>query len=158
MMLILPSVLALLPSIACAYEAGIAYLNSSGLVVNDIPYSTRVYWMKKANEALFNYSGPWCHYSGTLHGRLILVPYGHTGQSLSTTQLERMNSSVAEPTTLLEQGVSPLLVSDLNQDLTNHGEMNAIRRCVQVLTERGLTPGEISAAWSQLSLYTVLPV
>jgi len=58
-MLLYPFVLALLTSIAVAYEAGIAYLNSSGLVVNDVPYSTRVYWMKRANEALFNYSGPW---------------------------------------------------------------------------------------------------
>src|SRR5271170_128544 len=58
-MLLHPFVLALLTSIAVAYEAGIPYLNSSGLVVNDVPYSTRVYWMKRANEALFNYSGPW---------------------------------------------------------------------------------------------------
>ena len=61
-MLLHPFVLTLLTSIAGAYEAGIAYLNSSGLVVNDVSYSTRVYWMKQANEALFNYSGPWYPY------------------------------------------------------------------------------------------------
>ena len=58
-MLLYSLVLAFLTSIAAAHEAGIAYLNSSGLVVNEVPYSTRVYWMKQANEALFNYSGPW---------------------------------------------------------------------------------------------------
>ena len=101
-MLILPFILTLFPLITCAHEAGIAYLNSSGLVVNDIPYSTRVYWMKKANEALFNYSGPWCHRYAS---ELTLVLYGHTERSLSITRLDGMNLYVAEPTTLLEQGV-----------------------------------------------------
>ena len=35
------------------------FLNSTGLTVNSVPYSTRLYWMEQANQALFERSGPW---------------------------------------------------------------------------------------------------
>ena len=40
-------------------------------------------------------------------------------------------------------------------DPTEHGEVNAIRNCVKMFTERGLSPAEIKLAWKELSLYTV---
>jgi hypothetical protein len=33
-------------------------LNGTGLAINSIPYSTRVHWMREANNALFALSGP----------------------------------------------------------------------------------------------------
>jgi len=42
----------------------------------------------------------------------------------------------------------------LTPDPTMHGEITAIRKCTEVLTERGLSPQEILAAWKQFSLYT----
>lgn len=42
-----------------AHQLQIPFLNSSGWTVNEIHYSTRLYWMQQANEALYKYSGPW---------------------------------------------------------------------------------------------------
>jgi hypothetical protein len=46
-------------AVILAQQLQVHFINSTGLTVNSIPYSTRLYWMKQANEALFNYSGPW---------------------------------------------------------------------------------------------------
>jgi tRNA(Arg) A34 adenosine deaminase TadA len=35
-----------------------------------------------------------------------------------------------------------------------HGEITAIRHCTDVLTQRGISPQEILAAWKEFSLYT----
>jgi hypothetical protein len=35
-----------------------------------------------------------------------------------------------------------------------HGEITAIRHCTDVLTQKGLSPQEILAAWKDFSLYT----
>lgn len=39
-------------------------------------------------------------------------------------------------------------------DPSMHGEISGLHRCTQVLTERGLSPSEILAAWRSFSLYT----
>jgi hypothetical protein len=41
---------------------------------------------------------------------------------------------------------------------TQHGEVNAIQKCVRKFNKDGLTRAEIVAAWSQLCLYTVLGI
>ena len=55
----------------------VPFINSTGWTINSIPYSTRVYWMKQANQALFNYSGPW---SSRAYSNLIVVLRGRSGQ------------------------------------------------------------------------------
>ncbi|CEQ42675.1 SPOSA6832_04514, partial [Sporobolomyces salmonicolor] len=35
-----------------------------------------------------------------------------------------------------------------------HGEITGLQRCTEVLSERGLTPGEILNAWKDLTMYT----
>jgi hypothetical protein len=37
----------------------VPFINSTGWTINSVPYSTRLYWMRQANEAVYNYSGPW---------------------------------------------------------------------------------------------------
>jgi len=42
-----------------AKHVHVPFINSTGLTVNEVPYETRVYWMKQAEEVLYKYSGPW---------------------------------------------------------------------------------------------------
>ena len=56
---------------------------------------------------------------------------------------------------MIGERVFGLRETDCLVDPTEHGEMNAIRRCTRVLREKGLTPSEIEEAWKDLSLYTV---
>jgi hypothetical protein len=42
-----------------AKHVHVPFINSTGLTVNDVPYETRLYWMKQAEEVLYKYSGPW---------------------------------------------------------------------------------------------------
>lgn len=42
-----------------AKQVHVPFINSTGLTVNDVPYETRVYWMKQAEEVLYKYWGPW---------------------------------------------------------------------------------------------------
>ena len=78
--------------------------------------------------------------------------------SLSITLLEKMNSYVGEQTIALGQEVFPFQRRPDLIDPTQHGEINAIQNCVQVLSSRGLKPTEIQLAFRQLSLYTVSPL
>ena len=42
-----------------ATELSTPFVNSTGKTVNNVPYSTREYWMKQAVEELFKFQGPW---------------------------------------------------------------------------------------------------
>lgn len=51
------ALLTLLP-LTLAHQSPLAAIDATGLTVNSIPYSTRVHWMRKANEALSLLSSP----------------------------------------------------------------------------------------------------
>ncbi|RMY54109.1 hypothetical protein D0865_04906 [Hortaea werneckii] len=103
--------------------------------INGIPYSTRVYWMRKANEAL-SATGSACPFAA--FGSVVV---NHTDSS-DVGQLicsgANMNGATGNPTL--------------------HGEMVAINNCTEVLTdpegEYRLTAAEASEVWPALSLYT----
>ena len=42
-----------------AQQIQLPFVNSTGWMINSVPYDKRVYWMKQAKEALHNASGPW---------------------------------------------------------------------------------------------------
>jgi hypothetical protein len=54
-----------------AQEIQVPFINSTGFALNSVPYSTRLYWMQQANQAVYNYSGPWSFRFNIL---LIAVP------------------------------------------------------------------------------------
>lgn len=45
-------------TLTLAHQSPLAAIDATGLTVNSIPYSTRVHWMHKANEALSLLSSP----------------------------------------------------------------------------------------------------
>jgi len=45
-----------------ASQVKLLFLNSTEFTVNEIPPEVRLYWMRQANQALYNYSGPWYCY------------------------------------------------------------------------------------------------
>ncbi|KAJ4294357.1 hypothetical protein N0V90_008047 [Kalmusia sp. IMI 367209] len=95
----------------------------SGLVVNSIPYSTRVKYMRLANEALFEQSGP-CPFAA--YGTIIV---NHTADEVVC---RGANFRTGDPTI--------------------HGEISAINACTKVFQERNMTASEIYAAWGELSI------
>ncbi|CZR54850.1 uncharacterized protein PAC_04734 [Phialocephala subalpina] len=97
----------------------------SNLVVNGIPYATRVKYMRLTNEALYNQSGP-CPFAS--FGAIIV---NHTADEIVC---QGANFRTGDPTI--------------------HGEISAINACTAVFAARNMTPAEIYAAWGELSLYT----
>jgi hypothetical protein len=73
---------------------------------------------------------------------------------LSIILLETINLSALAQMLTIKLEVHPFPIA-LILDPTEHGEVNAIRNCVKMFTERGLSPAEIKLAWKDLSLYTV---
>ncbi|PVI04061.1 cytidine deaminase-like protein [Periconia macrospinosa] len=99
--------------------------NMSGLVVNGIPYSTRVKYMRLANEALFSQSGP-CPFAA--YGTIIV---NHTSDEIVC---RGANFRTGDPTI--------------------HGEISAINACTAHFVSLNMTASEIFQAWGQLSIYT----
>ncbi|OAL05333.1 cytidine deaminase-like protein [Phaeosphaeriaceae sp. SRC1lsM3a] len=100
--------------------------NMTGVIVNGIPYSTRVKYMRlKANEALYEQSGP-CPFAA--YGSIIV---NHTSDQIVC---RGANFRTGDPTI--------------------HGEISAINACTAVFAARNMTPTEIFAAWADLSIYT----
>ncbi|KAJ7118813.1 cytidine deaminase-like protein [Mycena epipterygia] len=97
----------------------------SGITVGGIPYSKRVEYMRKTNAALFAQSGV-CPFAA--FGAIIV---NHTSDEVVC---EGANFRTGDPTI--------------------HGEISAINACTAVLAAKNMTPTEIYAAWSQLSIYT----
>jgi len=84
---------------------------------------------------------------------LLAVPH-----PLSTPGPSRNHAAASSPrlarrpnNTLLALGANN---GSLTGDGTNHGELNAIRRAVDTLAARGLSPDEVRAALQTCSLYT----
>jgi len=46
-------------AVAVAQSYRLPYLNSTGWIVNSVPYERRIYWMQQAKEAVLKASGPW---------------------------------------------------------------------------------------------------
>lgn len=106
------------------------------LVINGVPYSTRSYWMRRANKALQDVTRSLC-------------PFAAFGTAI-------VNHTYA-------QGPGDLICIGANQNGQTgnpslHGEIAAIANCTAILTDpKGrfrLTPSEAEAAFADLTLYT----
>ncbi|KAH8927815.1 cytidine deaminase-like protein [Atractiella rhizophila] len=97
----------------------------TGVIVNGIPYSTRVKYMRLANEALYEQSGP-CPFAA--YGTIIV---NHTSDEIVC---QGANFRTGDPTI--------------------HGEISAINACTAVFAAKNMTATEIYAAWADLSIYT----
>ncbi|KAG4415599.1 hypothetical protein IFR04_011268 [Cadophora malorum] len=97
----------------------------TGLTVNSIPYSTRVKYMRLANEALYEQSGP-CPFAA--YGTIIV---NHTADAIVC---KGANFRTGDPTI--------------------HGEISAINACTAVFAAKNMTASQIYAAWGELSIYT----
>lgn len=112
-------------------------INATGLTVNSVPYSTRQYWMRQANQALFTLSGP-CPFAafGTVVVNHTSQPSGTLGELIC---IGANNNSLTGNPTL-------------------HGEIAAINNCSKVLTDPtgkyNLTASQATAALQSLTLYT----
>ncbi|CAO2653064.1 Nn.00g024750.m01.CDS01 [Neocucurbitaria sp. VM-36] len=122
---ILGSLALLASSVACHFVVPNDDQDMSGLVVNSIPYSDRVKYMRLANEALFEQSGP-CPFAA--YGTIIV---NHTSDEVVC---RGANFRTGDPTI--------------------HGEISAINACTAIFQARNMTATQIYAAWGQLSIYT----
>ncbi|KAG4435174.1 hypothetical protein IFR05_009343 [Cadophora sp. M221] len=119
-------ILSLLASLAAAaFTVPNDDQDMTGLTVNSIPYSTRVKYMRLANEALYEQSGP-CPFAA--YGTIIV---NHTADAIVC---KGANFRTGDPTI--------------------HGEISAINACTAVFVARNMTATQIFAAWGQLSIYT----
>ncbi|KAL2214998.1 guanine deaminase [Thermoascus aurantiacus ATCC 26904] len=133
--------LALLASIISAHEHD---LHSSSLQhpiaephlrINGVPFSTRAYWIRRANQVLAELSSP--------------CPFA----AFATVIVNHTNTD----------GLGELVCLGINSsgetgNPTMHGEMAAINNCTSILTDPSgkyrMTPSEALNAFSSLSLYT----
>ncbi|KAI0773768.1 cytidine deaminase-like protein [Fomes fomentarius] len=105
--------------------------------INNIPFSTRAYWMRRVNAALaaLPTSASPCPFSA-----FATAIVNHTAPGLGE---------------LVCLGVNSIRVTG---DPTLHGEMVAIQNCTTIMTDPSgpfnFTASEAKAAFSQLSLYT----
>ncbi|GAA5888273.1 hypothetical protein JCM6882_008564 [Rhodosporidiobolus microsporus] len=102
--------------------------DQSGLSLNGVPWATRVKWMRVANSAVREILGEPC-------GQF---PFGVAVVNTTSDELVCVAANKAGAT----------------GNPSMHGEISGLHRCTEVLTERGLTPSEILAAWKDFSLYT----
>ncbi|KAI8935602.1 hypothetical protein NX059_008168 [Plenodomus lindquistii] len=109
-------------------------ISSPQLAVNGIPYSTRAYWMRRANAALSDLVSP-CPFGA--FGTVIVNHTGAPGLGDLVCIGANSNAQTGNP--------------------TNHGEMAAIANCTAVLTDPSgynLSKSTASRAFADLSLYT----
>ncbi|KAE8156931.1 cytidine deaminase-like protein [Aspergillus tamarii] len=106
------------------------------LTTNGIPFSTRAYWMRRANQALGELSGSPCPFA----------PFGTAVVNHTDTD-----------------GFGDLICIGVNQNRqignpSLHGEIAAIANCTAILTDPygrfRLTASEAQAAFADLTLYT----
>ncbi|THX08627.1 guanine deaminase [Aureobasidium pullulans] len=130
------SLLILLP-LTLAHQSPLAAIDATGLTVNSIPYSTRVHWMRKANEALSLLSSP--------------CPFAAFG------------TVIVNHTAVTPDGLGELVCIGINENSktgnpTLHGEIAAIANCTTILTvpsgRYNFTASQAQSAFSSLSLYT----
>ncbi|EMF10867.1 cytidine deaminase-like protein, partial [Sphaerulina musiva SO2202] len=107
----------------------------SRLTLNGIPYSTRAYWMRKANQALSDLVSP-CPFGA--FGTVIVNHTANTG----------LGDLVCIGVNSIASTGNPIM----------HGEISAISNCTQILSSPlgpyNFTLTQTSTAFSQLSLYT----
>ncbi|KAK6062666.1 cytidine and deoxycytidylate deaminase zinc-binding region [Seiridium cupressi] len=112
-----------------------APLSEPGLSINGIPFSTRAYWMRKANEALFDVLDDPCPFAA--FGTVIV---NHTVDGLGELVCMGANSN------------------SLTGNPTLHGEMAAIKNCSEIFIDPtgpyNMTAAEAQDVFSELSLYT----
>ncbi|EMR62652.1 putative cytidine and deoxycytidylate deaminase zinc-binding region protein [Eutypa lata UCREL1] len=110
-------------------------LSEPGLSINGIPFSTRAYWMRKANQALFDVLADPCPFAA--FGTVIV---NHTVDGLGELVCIGANSN------------------SLTGNPTLHGEMAAIKNCSEIFIDPtgpyNMTASEAQDAFSELSLYT----
>jgi len=108
-------------------------LATPGLTINSIPYSTRVYWMRRANEALSELASP-CPFAA--FGTVIV---NHTS-----------------PTALGDEICIGANSNSLLGNPTLHGEIAAINNCSLELQgpRFNMTPAEALNAVKSFTLYT----
>ncbi|KIW06236.1 uncharacterized protein PV09_02710 [Verruconis gallopava] len=106
---------------------------SSGLTINSVPYSTRVHWMRRANEALSELASP-CPFAA--FGSVIVNHTDTSGLGEEICIGANANSAEGNPTL--------------------HGEIAAINNCSEVLQgpRFNLSAAEALSAMKSLSLYT----
>lgn len=121
-------------------QSPLGAIDASYLTVNNIPYSTRAYWMRFANAALPQLSSP-CPFAA-----FATAIVNHT-----------------YPSSLENNGLGKLVCIGINENSktgnpTLHGEIAAITNCTSVLTdpngEFNMTATQAQAAFADLSLYT----
>ncbi|KAL9527641.1 hypothetical protein SMMN14_08979, partial [Sphaerulina musiva] len=107
----------------------------SRLTLNGIPYSTRAYWMRKANQALSDLVSP-CPFGA--FGTVIVNHTANTG----------LGDLVCIGVNSIASTGNPIM----------HGEISAISNCTTLLSSPlgpyNLSLTQTSTAFSQLSLYT----
>ncbi|RDI90003.1 hypothetical protein Vi05172_g855 [Venturia inaequalis] len=109
-------------------------LSQPELTINSIPFSTRAYWMRRANQALADLGNP-CPFAAF---GSVIVNHTDTSNPLGKLVCIGANSNSAKG--------NPTL----------HGEIAAINNCSAVLQAPpyNLTPAAALAALPKLSLYT----
>ncbi|KAG6012055.1 hypothetical protein E4U54_007756 [Claviceps lovelessii] len=121
-------------SVALAFQKDFVLGDVQAPLVHDIGISTRQYWMRKANEALFDVRGTPCPFNA--FGSVIV---NHTAGGLGELVCIGANDVASGNPTL-------------------HGEIAAINNCSAILTDPDgpyrLTGRETQLAWAHLSLYT----
>ncbi|PVI02320.1 guanine deaminase [Periconia macrospinosa] len=120
---------------ASAHGSSRDILANSASTINGIPFSTRAYWMRKANEALGDVLDDPCPFAA--FGTAIV---NHTDEGLGELVCIGANAN------------------RLTGNPTMHGEIAAITNCTAVLTDpRGrykMNTTQALDAFTQLSLYT----
>ncbi|GAA5878056.1 hypothetical protein JCM16303_002833 [Sporobolomyces ruberrimus] len=107
---------------------GLQHDDQQGLSLNGVPATTRIYWMRMASKAVAEVRGDPC---SRFHFGAVVV-----------------NTTSDELVCISANQVS------LTGNPTLHGEIAALNRCTEVLSERGLSPFEILESWKDLSMYT----
>lgn len=131
-----------------------APMSQAGLSINGIPYSTRAYWMRKANQALFDVLGDACPFAA--FGTVIV---NHTVDGLGELVCIGANTNkvTGNPTLHGTSPEDPLCLYTIGS-YKHAGEMAAIQNCSEIFTDPSgpynMTAAEALDAFSQLSLYT----
>ncbi|KAI0751259.1 guanine deaminase [Daedaleopsis nitida] len=106
-----------------------------GLSINNVPPSTRAFWMRRANAALVELAASPCPV-----GAFATAIVNHTAPGLGELVCLGVNSRQTTGNPTLQ------------------GEMVAIQNCTAIMTDPNgpfkFTPSQAQAAFSQLSLYT----
>ncbi|GAA6014473.1 hypothetical protein JCM10207_001619 [Rhodosporidiobolus poonsookiae] len=102
--------------------------NQTGLSLNGVPWADRVKWMRIANGAVREILGQPCSH----------FPFGVAVVNTTSNELVCVAAN--------KVGVTG--------NPSMHGEISGLHRCTEVLTEKGLSPGEILDAWKDFTMYT----